>query len=249
MTIPLLPLLRIISASHIYVAAMARLNEPAAQGADSIDVGEYMPTRADGVAYRPTVKRRFLRQNRELAKCVEPEAPAWNSLLTRCRINSTQSARIRNLETEGSRLLAENLSLRKHIIQLERSNAELSSGPSLEHLDVVKGQLQAKIGELGDLVSELGACQTQNVLRSESRMSTKKRNLEELSWRNGAVFGQPSTFGSATAFNFGDESRLPTINEDQFYPRKTLEYAVWSTMTWSSLTALAATNLAKCSTN
>ena len=45
------------------------------------------------------MKRRFIRQNREIA-----------------RVNSTQSLRIRNLEAEISRLLAENIALREQAI-------------------------------------------------------------------------------------------------------------------------------------
>ncbi|KAK9480671.1 hypothetical protein V1514DRAFT_275889 [Lipomyces japonicus] len=53
-----------------------------------------------------SVKRRFMRQNRELAK-----------------VNSSHSARIGNLEAKITSLLAENLELRQQVIALEHSRA------------------------------------------------------------------------------------------------------------------------------
>ncbi|KAI5203635.1 hypothetical protein E4T39_04085 [Aureobasidium subglaciale] len=105
---------------------MARLNE-APLAIESVDA----------------LKRRFVRQNRELAKN-----------------NSAQCLRIRALECEVSRLLAENLDLREDIVHLQ---AQLSDPrPNIDHsaLVSVKDQLQAKLLEFGALVSELGQMQT-----------------------------------------------------------------------------------------
>ncbi|KAH0149049.1 hypothetical protein KCU67_g11216, partial [Aureobasidium melanogenum] len=105
---------------------MARLNE-APLPTESVDA----------------LKRRFVRQNRELAKN-----------------NSAQCLRIRALECEVSRLLAENLDLREDIVHLQAQLSE--SRPRIDNsaLVSVKDQLQAKLLEFGALVSELGQIQT-----------------------------------------------------------------------------------------
>ncbi|KAH0307566.1 hypothetical protein KCU71_g9074, partial [Aureobasidium melanogenum] len=104
---------------------MARLNE-APLPTESVDA----------------LKRRFVRQNRELAKN-----------------NSAQCLRIRALECEVSRLLAENLDLREDIVHLQAQLSE--SRPRIDNsaLVSVKDQLQAKLLEFGALVSELGQIQ------------------------------------------------------------------------------------------
>lgn len=60
------------------------------------------------------VKRRFVRQNREIA-----------------RVNSIQSLRIRTLESDVSNLLAENVSLREQVIMLSQELERIESAKSL----------------------------------------------------------------------------------------------------------------------
>lgn len=76
---------------------MARLNESTA------------PTEAIDI-----LKRRFVRQNREIA-----------------RVNSIQSLRIRTLESDVSNLLAENVSLREQVIMLSQELERIESAKSL----------------------------------------------------------------------------------------------------------------------
>ncbi|KAG9650579.1 hypothetical protein KCU64_g9018, partial [Aureobasidium melanogenum] len=104
---------------------MARLNE-APLPTESVDA----------------LKRRFVRQNRELAKN-----------------NSAQCLRIRALECEVSRLLAENLDLREEIVHLQAQLSESRPRIDSSALVSVKDQLQAKLLEFGALVSELGQIQ------------------------------------------------------------------------------------------
>ncbi|KAH0287940.1 hypothetical protein M436DRAFT_45179 [Aureobasidium namibiae CBS 147.97] len=104
---------------------MARLNE-APVPTESVDA----------------LKRRFVRQNRELAKN-----------------NSAQCLRIRALECEVSRLLAENLDLREDIAHLQAQLSEPRSHIDNSALVSVKDQLEAKLLEFGSLVSELGRMQ------------------------------------------------------------------------------------------
>ncbi|KAF2399105.1 hypothetical protein EJ06DRAFT_70847 [Trichodelitschia bisporula] len=102
---------------------MARLNE-AFSAPDSIDI----------------LRKRFIRQNRELAKA-----------------NSTQSIRIRCLEDEVSRLLTDNLALREEINQIR---VELEGVAKRNVVFNIKEQLEAQVKEMGRLLSELDTSQT-----------------------------------------------------------------------------------------
>jgi hypothetical protein len=161
---------------------MARLNEPpiAPQpSAETIDA----------------VKRRFLRQNRELAKT-----------------NSTQSIRIRSLENDCSRLLAENLALREQVLNLHNN---IESRPALDHIDTVKSQLEAKILELGGLVAGLAQLKNGHAKdkgRRKSQMTARRRSGEERQWRSGLGLQEV------------ENAMLPTIAEGKFYPRRTMGY-------------------------
>jgi hypothetical protein len=142
-----------------------------------------------------------MRQNRDIA-----------------RANSTQSLRIRNLENETSRLLAENLGLREQIIHLQN---ELENGQAqriTEYTDGLKSQLEAKLLEIGALVAGLGnelpskkkSSKGGKVTRSSPGTSPDQKN-----WKNMV------TLSEAVA---GQEGRLPPILENKSYPRRTLEY-------------------------
>ncbi|USP76563.1 hypothetical protein yc1106_03837 [Curvularia clavata] len=169
---------------------MARLNEPPIATQPSAETIE-------------AVKRRFLRQNRELAKT-----------------NSTQSIRIRSLENDCSRLLAENLALREQVLSLHNA---AESRPAFDHIDAVKLQLETKLQELGGLVASL--TQTKNRRdkdgdRRKSQLLAKRRSGEERQWRSGLGLQEV------------ENAMLPTITEDKFYPRRTLgcvELEFWVT--------------------
>ncbi|MCJ1392216.1 hypothetical protein MMC18_005083 [Xylographa bjoerkii] len=167
---------------------MARLNEPVAPAApiESIEA----------------LKRRFLRQNREIA-----------------RANSTQSLRIRSLETETSRLLSENLVLREKVISLEHELENRPKQEALEDLGFVKDKLEAKLAELGGLVFELGrahksAIATAAPSRRQSRGKSPKRSPDQRSWKNALTLSEVTR---------GQDGRLPSIVEDKYYPRRTLD--------------------------
>ncbi|KAJ5159216.1 uncharacterized protein N7500_008867 [Penicillium coprophilum] len=103
---------------------MARLNDYPAP-AESIDA----------------LKRRFVRQNREIA-----------------RVNSLQSLRIRSLESEVSHLLSENVSLRKQVINLTQETERLEAGKLLHNgIYDIKSKLDAKLAELSNLAADLGS--------------------------------------------------------------------------------------------
>ncbi|PVH80789.1 hypothetical protein DL98DRAFT_184489 [Cadophora sp. DSE1049] len=148
-----------------------------------------------------SLKRKFMRQNRDIA-----------------RANSTQSLRIRNLENETSRLLAENLGLRGQILQLQGELESRKSQRIAQHTGVVKSQLEAKLLEIGALLSRLGEVpspqrksrQSGKVSRASPATSPDQKNWKNICSLSEAVAGQ--------------EGRLPPILENKSYPRRTLEH-------------------------
>ncbi|KAI4919867.1 hypothetical protein J4E90_002004 [Alternaria incomplexa] len=159
---------------------MARLNEPPIAPQPSAESIE-------------ALKRRFLRQNRELAKT-----------------NSIQSIRIRSLETDCSRLLAENLALREQVLNLHNT---IESRPVLDQFDVVKTQLEAKLSELSSLVAGLSQTRSgsgKDRGRRKSQMTAKRKSGEERQWRSGLGLQEV------------ENAMLPTITEDKYYPRRTM---------------------------
>lgn len=160
---------------------MARLNEPPIAPQPSAETAD-------------VVKRRYQRQNRELAKT-----------------NSQQSTRIRSLENDCSRLLAENLSLREQVLSLHN---KVESRPALDHIDVVKAQLEAKLLELGGLVAGLGKTKSRKDRegRRKSLPTARRRSGEERQWRSGLGLQEV------------ENGMLPTIVEHKSYPRRTMGY-------------------------
>ncbi|RPA91263.1 hypothetical protein L873DRAFT_1819745 [Choiromyces venosus 120613-1] len=104
---------------------MARLNDPQPESLEA-------------------VKKRFLRQNREIA-----------------RVNSTQSIRIRNLEDETTRLLTENIELREQVIKLQASlDRREKARVVVENVEATKRKLEEKVAELDEIVKGLGQAMT-----------------------------------------------------------------------------------------
>ena len=139
------------------------------------------------------------------------------------RANSTQSLRIRNLESEISRLLAENIAFREQCIKLQY---EVNNGPSrgaMESVGNIKDRLEAKLTELGSMVQELGVVQRSSRNRSPRRKSairsSPKRSPDQRNWKNAL------TLSEATG---GTDGRLPPIVEDKYFPRRTMEYMICS---------------------
>jgi Shugoshin N-terminal coiled-coil region len=153
---------------------MARLNDPPAVATESMEA----------------LKRRFLRQNRDLAKT-----------------NSIQSVRIRCLESEISRLLADNLELREEILQL-RNSLESCPLPSTA-VDNLRERLENKLHEINNLVLELGELPR----KKRSSKSLRKEPLQ-----------RPERIMDLEEDMM--EGRLPTIKEDKQWPRLSLKYAI-----------------------
>ena len=140
------------------------------------------------------VKRRFIRQNRELAKN-----------------NSNQSLRIRGLEIEVSKLLADNLDLREKVFRLESELFVARTQVSSDAVRRVKEELQAKIAELSGVVEGLDDTVGQKDDGSLKMPMPDKKPIEG-QWRE----RQPLT-------EVMRDNQMPTITEDKLYPRRTLD--------------------------
>ena len=153
-----------------------------------------------------TVKRRFIRQNREIA-----------------RVNSTQSLRIRNLEAEISRLLAENIALREQAIYSAQEAERWRSSQKLtKEVDILKDRFESKLLEVNALVTELGSLPEKVARRSSFRRKSgvvdTLKSPDQKDWKNKQTIG-----GVLAGERELQEGRLPAILEDKYYPRKTLE--------------------------
>ena len=147
------------------------------------------------------VKRRFIRQNREIA-----------------RVNSMQSLRIRSLESEVSHLLAENVSLREQVINFTQEIERLEAAKMInDRVSEIKSRLDMKVSELSNLALELGM-----LPRITSGVGDGKPGIESDRpiTMVPSMKGRPGDSEHTTEVDHG---RLSPILEDKFYPRRTLE--------------------------
>ncbi|KAF4123754.1 Shugoshin C terminus [Geosmithia morbida] len=101
---------------------MARLNEP--------------PVSTDSLE---TLRRKLLRQNRDLAK-----------------LNNVRALRIRELENECACMLSENIQLRGRVIDLEKQVDDNESRRIADHALAIKSQLESQLSQWGELIAGLG---------------------------------------------------------------------------------------------
>lgn len=145
------------------------------------------------------MKRRFVRQNREIA-----------------RANSIQSVRIRTLEADVAQLLAENVSLREEVISLNQELEKYQGSERIDNgIDSVKATLEAKLAEVSSIVSGLGN------LRRRCPMTASSQPFRGTADRAAS----PNEFeGMPNVRPFADTAvgGLPVILEDKCYPRLSL---------------------------
>ncbi|KAL7799876.1 hypothetical protein V8C37DRAFT_365816 [Trichoderma ceciliae] len=159
---------------------MARLNE--------------MPVPAESLE---TLRKKMLRQNRELAKT-----------------NNIRALRIRELENECACMLSENLELRGRILELENQVEDNEARRIADHAMAIKARLESQLTEWGTLIAELGleppAKRHSPMIRrrskqtasfSASRPSPSQRRLREIA---------------------RDVEELGHISENKSYPRRSL---------------------------
>ncbi|KAK5116684.1 hypothetical protein LTR62_007358 [Meristemomyces frigidus] len=150
-------------------------------------VSERAPTNFD------EVRRRFIRQNRELAKN-----------------NSNQSLKIRSLELEVSRLLGVNLDLREEIIRLHNEAHQATSGRvSEDAVGRFRMDLQAKLAELSGMVESMDILAHDR--DGEVQIGQRGRKPVAGNWRERQPLSEVMR-----------ENLMPTITEDKQYPRRTL---------------------------
>ncbi|KAH8842508.1 hypothetical protein MCOR27_010649 [Pyricularia oryzae] len=167
---------------------MARLNEPPVS-ADSLEI----------------LRRKFLRQNRDIA-----------------RVNSTQSLRIRSLENECARLLSENLDLRGQILRLEKAAENNPAGRIADHALEIKAKMELQLLELGSLLDSLG-------LEPPMKRRSPNRGERKIAKPRRSSLGQSPRQKKTKEMSIEDqeslaaqEGRLPPIHEHKSYPRQTL---------------------------
>ncbi|KAB8259557.1 hypothetical protein BDV32DRAFT_56778 [Aspergillus pseudonomiae] len=162
---------------------MARLNE-STTSTESIEI----------------LKRRFVRQNREIA-----------------RVNSIQSLRIRSLESEVSHLLSENVSLRERVINLSQEIERFEAAKLFQDgVYDIKARLDNKLMELGGLVADLGAL--------PRKFNKPASGITEVAHQERSGSDPRHNIAGLEAYPaLEQDGRLPVILEDKYYPRKTLE--------------------------
>jgi hypothetical protein len=143
------------------------------------------------------VKRRFIRQNRELAKN-----------------NSTQSLRIRSLEIEVSRLLQTNLELREELLRARNSEHDARRQSTTDGVRGFKEEMMAKLRELSGIVEGIEEDKQQRVDESQEREERRMSVLSQMEFRERQPLAELMR-----------DCQMPTIDEDKIHQRRTLEAA------------------------
>ena len=130
------------------------------------------------------------------------------------RVNSTQCLRIRALECDASRLLAENLELREEILRLQANIGTAESQLHTSTVTSVKDQLEAKLHEFGLLISELGTLHTPASSTARPDALSNKRSSDSTTWRPDIPLAALS----------GQSDKMPEIIEETATPGGTLQY-------------------------
>jgi hypothetical protein len=186
---------------------MARLNEPPAPTDSHFELRTL--TRRDvtesiTLANRcSAVRRKFLRQNRDIAK-----------------INSDQSQKIRRLENDCARLLSENLDLRGQILRLEKQVENNTARRIADHALEVREKLEAQLSEIASLLGSLGVEPPSKRRYSQERAFAQHRQSTA---RSPTQRKRRNTAVDADALA-EQEGRLPPIYENKTYQRATMKY-------------------------
>lgn len=157
------------------------------------------------------------------------------------RVNSTQSIRIRSLESETTRLLSENIELREQVIKLQAVlDKRDRSKIALENVEATKKQLEGKVAEMQELVKSLGQvisfspqgttpphvadlCPDKILIQAwldVAKPPPKQRayivSPEQRTWKSGLSFSEVmGTEGSLPAISEDARSRRSSLNVDE----------------------------------
>lgn len=154
------------------------------------------------------MRRKFLRQNRDIA-----------------RVNSAQSLRIRSLESECGRLLSENLTLNGRILELE-SELEDSKGAQriADHALEIKAKMEAQLIEWGAMLAGLGLERPSKRQALTSPGGTRITRRRTSVSRSPVAKRRPRDSRSSEEVAALLEGRMPTIQEDKTFSRRTMRY-------------------------
>ncbi|KAL2021176.1 hypothetical protein VTK56DRAFT_7482 [Thermocarpiscus australiensis] len=164
---------------------MARLNEPPAPAESHLDI----------------LRKKFLRQNRDIAK-----------------VNSDQSQKIRRLENDCARLLSENLGLRSQILRLEKQVEDNSARRIADHALEIKAKLEAQLAEFASVIGSLGLEPPSKRHSPDEGRIVRPRQHVAIS---PAQRKRRETLAEAEALA-EQEGRLPPIWENETHPRVTM---------------------------
>ncbi|EFQ33429.1 shugoshin [Colletotrichum graminicola] len=165
---------------------MARLNEPPVS-ADSID----------------TLRRKLLRQNRDLAKA-----------------NAIHLARIKNLEADYSRCLSDNIELNGRIIGLEKELENSNARRIADHALDIRSRLETQLMDCMSLIASLGQ---EPPTKRHASPRGRRISRASLSHRSPPQRRPPREPTKDTEARALQEGRLPPIAENKSYPRATLD--------------------------
>ena len=163
-----------------------------------------IPLRDIADSSQTTVRRKFLRQNRDLA-----------------RVNSNQSNRIRILENEYARLLSDNLDLRGQVMRLQKELENDTTRRVADQAMELKARMEAKLAELGSMLATFG---DEPPAKRHSPERKKYINASPRSIRKTAQ-RKPRENVDQDALA-AQEGRLPPIYENKSVARATMKY-VW----------------------
>jgi hypothetical protein len=147
------------------------------------------------------VRRKFLRQNRDIAK-----------------INSDQSQKIRRLENDCARLLSENLDLRGQILRLEKQVEDNSAQRITDHALEVKAKLEVQLSEFAALLGSLGVEPPSKRRSSGNRILAKPRH----NMARSPPYRRRRDTSIDAEMLAEQEGRLAPIYENKTYPRATM---------------------------
>ncbi|KAJ6782875.1 hypothetical protein PWT90_09123 [Aphanocladium album] len=158
------------------------------------------------------LRKKMLRQNRELAKN-----------------NNIRALRIRELESELSRAITENLELRARIVELENEAQNDDARRIADHALAIKKQLEAQLTEWGTLVAGLGL------------EPPTKRHSPRIRKTSGPRMSFTATRPSPSQRRLRDIAneveQLGHISEHKAYSRKSMKYAPNPAFTIQPLTS------------
>ncbi|CAH0032149.1 unnamed protein product [Clonostachys rhizophaga] len=158
---------------------MARLNEP--------------PVSTDSLE---TLRRKLLRQNRDLAKS-----------------NNVRALKIRELENDCACMLSENLQLRSRILELEKQVEDNDARRIADHALAIKAKLESQLTEWGDLIAGLG------LEPPPKRHSPSIRRTSSSRRRTSCAYGRVSPSQRRLREVAREIEELGSISEHKSYPR------------------------------